>query len=162
MCVQKFGSSFTSSSCWLKTPTHPAPQPPMTVVSREVRLLTSSRLLQDYFKTIFRLIQFIWGWVAFFSPWSSYQPNQPPTWNSLLNSKLSEHYLQGGFKCAVKSILPSSASTQFNSTQTKAKLVLCSDNTATHPTTHPIGKVLKWNETSNTSIEKLKFLPSSF
>ena len=60
--------------------------------------------------------------------------------------------------CAVKSILPSSASTQFNSTQTKAYLVLCSNNTATHP----IGKVVKWNETSNTSIEKFKYLPSSF
>ena len=30
----------------------------MTVVSMEVKLKTSSILLQDYFKTIFRLIQF--------------------------------------------------------------------------------------------------------
>ena len=30
----------------------------MTVVSMKVRLMTSSRLLQDYFKTIFRLIEF--------------------------------------------------------------------------------------------------------
>ena len=28
--------------------------------------------------------------------------------------------------------------------------------------THPIEKVVKWNETSNTSIEKFKYLPSSF
>ena len=38
-------------------PGHPATHPSMTVVSKEVRLMTSSRLLQDYFKTIFRLIQ---------------------------------------------------------------------------------------------------------
>ena len=72
------------------------------------------------------------------------------------------YYNYKSVKSAVKSILPSSASTQFNSTQTKAELVLYSDNTATQPTTHPIRKVVKWNETSNTSIEKLKYLPSSF
>ena len=32
--------------------------PPMTVVSMEIKLKTLSRLPQDYFKTIFRLIQF--------------------------------------------------------------------------------------------------------
>ena len=72
------------------------------------------------------------------------------------------YYNYKSVKCAVKSILPSSASTHFNSTQTKTELVLCSDNIATHPTTHPIGKVVKWSETSNTSIEKFKYLPSSF
>ena len=38
-------------------PTFPS-HPPMTVVSMEVNLKTSSRLHQDNFKNIFRLIQF--------------------------------------------------------------------------------------------------------
>ena len=38
-------------------PSHPA----ITLVSMEFKLKTSSRLLQDYFKTIFRLIQFNWA-----------------------------------------------------------------------------------------------------
>ena len=31
------------------------------------------------------------------------------------------------------------------------------DNKATHQTTHPTGKVVKWNKTSNTSIEDFKY-----
>ena len=39
--------------------------PPMTVVSMEVKLKTLSRLPQEYFKTIFRLIQFDWASTQF-------------------------------------------------------------------------------------------------
>ena len=35
-----------------------ATHPPMTVVSKNIRLMTPSRLLQDYFNTIFKLFQF--------------------------------------------------------------------------------------------------------
>ena len=56
--------------------------------------------------------------------------------------------------------MPSSASPQLNSNHLQLQLggwYLFSDNTATHPT----GKVVKWNKTSNTSIEEFKYLPSS-
>ena len=50
--------------------------------------------------------------------------------------------------------LPSSASTQLNfKFYFEAEIALFSDNTATHPA----GKVVKWNKTSNTSIEEFKY-----
>ena len=61
--------------------------------------------------------------------------------------------------------MPSSVKTSFspNSTQLnfnfnfEAEIALFSDNTATHPT----GKLVKWNKTSNTSLEEFKYLSSS-
>ena len=63
-------------------------------VSMEVIFMTSSRLSQDYFKTTFRLIQFNWGRVSLFPPWSSYQPNQIPTWNNRPDSWLGQDYFK--------------------------------------------------------------------
>ena len=61
------------------TPTHPPTRRksfthPCMTVSKEVRLMTSSRLLQDYFKTILDF-QFNWGWVFLMTSSSSTQLN---------------------------------------------------------------------------------------
>ena len=40
----------------------------------------------------------------------------------------------------------------------EVEIALFSDNTATHPTNHPTGKVVKWNKTSSTSIEDFKYI----
>ena len=54
-----------------------------------------------------------------------------------------------------KTSLCCQAQPQLNSTSIsiEAELVLFSFNTATHPPSHPTGKVVKWNKTTDISIE---------
>ena len=114
--------------------THPS----MTVFSKEFRLMTSSRLLQDFLKTIFRLIQLNWGWVSLFPPWSSYQPSQLPTWNLRPNSRLCHKTTSRSLqdcKTTLRKTMPWQFQECSISTSIEADLALFPFDPATHPPT---------------------------